>query len=57
MAFQTPDGTVSLVAQNKGDESLSFTIYDQTLGLGASVRPSLEFDGPLMHVRSWLLPF
>jgi len=51
VAFQTPDGTVSLVAQNKGDESLSFTIYDQTLGLGAS-----GVTVPPHSIQSYKLP-
>lgn len=37
VAFQAPDGQVTLVALNIGDEPVTFNLYDADLGAGASV--------------------
>jgi len=37
VAFQAPDGQVTLVAMNIGDESVTFDLYDANLGAGTSV--------------------
>jgi len=37
VAFQAPDGQVTLVALNVGDEPVAFDLYDTNLGAGTSV--------------------
>lgn len=37
VAFQAPDGQVTLVALNVGDEAVTFDLYDGKLGAGTSV--------------------
>jgi len=37
VAFQAPDGQVTLVAMNRGDEAVTFDLYDGKLGAGTSV--------------------
>ena len=51
IAFQTPDGGVSVVAMNKGEEGHTFTLYDATLGLGAT-----EVVVPPHSIQSYKLP-
>ena len=50
-AFLTPDGTVSVVAMNKGEEALTFTLHDASLGLGAK-----EVVVPPHSIQSFVLP-
>jgi hypothetical protein len=51
VAFLRPDGYVSVVAQNKGDEPLTFTMYDETLGIGAE-----GLVAPPHSIQSYKLP-
>jgi hypothetical protein len=51
VAFVTPDGGVSVVAMNKGKEALTFSIYDVSLGAGAS-----NVTVPPHSIQSYRLP-
>ena len=51
VAFETPDGSVSVVAMNKGDDELTFTLYDASLSLGA-----LDVLVPPHSIQSYTLP-
>jgi len=51
IAFQTPDGSVSVVAMNKGDDEQTFTLYDASLGLGA-----VDVVAPPHSIQSYKLP-
>jgi len=51
IAFETPDGSVSVVAMNKGEEALTFSLYDEALGLGAT-----EVVSPPHSIQSFKLP-
>ena len=51
VAFETPDGGVSVVAMNKGEEDLTFTLYDKSLGMGATA-----VTVPAHSIQSYKLP-
>ena len=51
IAFETPDGSVSVVAMNKGEEGHTFTLYDASLGMGAT-----EVVVPPHSIQSFKLP-
>ena len=52
MAFQTPNGSVSLVAMNRGDDALGpFDLYDEQLGAGVT-----GISLPPHSIQSYVLP-
>jgi len=51
VAFERPDGYVAVVAQNRGEEPLTFTLYDDALGLGAT-----GLTVPPHSIQSYKLP-
>ena len=51
VAFETPSGEVSVIALNKGDDPLPFTLYDETLGQGVE-----GLVAPAHSVLSFRLP-
>lgn len=52
VAFQTPDGAVSVIAVNKGDDDQTFSIYDATLGAGTEE----QLVSPAHSIQSFRLP-
>ena len=51
LAAEQPDGSVSVVAMNKGEAPLTFTLYDRSTGLGA---PDVHM--PAHSIQSFVLP-
>ena len=51
VAFERPDGYVAVVAQNRGEEPLTFTLYDDALELGAT-----GLTVPPHSIQSYKLP-
>ena len=51
VAFETPSGSVSVVALNKGEDTLTYSLYDANSGLGAS-----EIVMPPHSIQSFSIP-
>ena len=51
VAFEKPDGSVSVVALNNGDEALAFDLYDEALGMGVT-----DVSMPPHSIQSFALP-
>ena len=51
VAFETPDGGVSVVALNSGDAPLTFDLYDSTVGMGVE-----DVTMPAHSMQSFVLP-